>query len=171
MIREFYVPNVNGCTILESALEYLRHGLSIVPTSKSGKNPLVPWIKYQTELPTEELILQWFREGGQYENQNLGIITGGLSNLSVIDIDDDEAKDELKRHLGDDIPQPDENPIIRTPRGWHIYYPYSPDIPTGTGVWGIKNLDGRSEGGLVVAPPSKNLEGESYIRYEREKNG
>ena len=171
MPNDFYVPNVNGQSLLESALAYSGQGFSVVPINKAGKHPPVKWIPYQTDFPTTDTLHEWFGEGGSYEHQMIGIITGRLSDLSVIDIDTEEAKDRFKTHMGDDLPRPEENPIIKTPRGWHIYYPYTPDIQTGAEVWGIEGLDGRSEGGLVVAPPSVNHTGGIYKRLEGKQNG
>ena len=46
-------------------------------------------------------------------------------------------------------------PVVKTPStAFHYSYPYTTEIPQGTGIWGIPNLDGRNDGGYVIAPPT-----------------
>jgi hypothetical protein len=46
-----------------------------------GKVPAIPWRDYQTRLPTDDEITDWFREP-----MNIAIVTGAVSNIVVIDV-------------------------------------------------------------------------------------
>ncbi len=89
----------------------------------------------------------------------IGIVTGEISGLFVIDCDTPGGYDVIRRLLTDNMILP----LARTPRGgWHLYfrYPDNSDITIGAGV--IQGVDFRGEGGFVVAPPSINQKGEGY---------
>ena len=49
---------------------------------------MVSWIEYQSRRPTEEEIYRWWQ---QYPNANIGIVTGEVSGIVVIDLDPDKA--------------------------------------------------------------------------------
>src|SRR3990167_1403824 len=73
---------------MKEALEYLSIGLSVIPLgpitkSEDGKKDIiypVSWKKYQTTLPTSKEVERW-------NYPNLGIITGKISNIMVLDLD------------------------------------------------------------------------------------
>ena len=175
MAKELIVPEVNTLSVLESAFEYIGHGISVVPIYPEGKenekrykrSPVL-WRKYQKELPSVDQAIAWWGEDSPYEDYNLAIVTGQLSNIAVIDADNPEALRQLQLAIGV-MPEPEENPIIKTPRGWHIYYEYTPQIKTRTTLFDIENLDGRGEGGYVIAPPSI-IDGVRYRRIMKRAN-
>ena len=87
----------------EIALSYLKQGLSVIPVTspqmispdtpekemiEKCKRPLISWKDYQTRLPTEKEICQWF---DQHPDANIGIVTGKISNLVVFDLDSTDA--------------------------------------------------------------------------------
>ena len=90
-----------------------------------------------------------------YFNENdktFFIITGKISNLTVLDFDDENLYNDwilqnpnLKNHT-----------TIKTKKGYHIYFKYNEKIPTTTNINKIKGIDTRNDGGLVIAPPTKN---------------
>ena len=63
----------------------------MIPAQPGGKRPLVPWIEYQSRRPTEEEICRWWQ---QYPNANIGIVTGKISGIVVIDLDLDKDDNE-----------------------------------------------------------------------------
>ena len=72
-------------TMQDLALEYIRKfGLSVFPVSLTSKKPMVAWKEYQTRLATADEVASW-------RDCNLGIATGALSGLVVIDCDTHEA--------------------------------------------------------------------------------
>jgi len=130
------------------------------PLKHQSKEPAVPsWKEYQSSM----------YEGDFKEGQNVAIVTGKLSNLIVIDLDDKSLAqkvfkkwDELLHHTF----------VVETARGYHIYckpksgtFPPTAKLTDGSG----KGIDIKSEGGYVVAPPSIHPDGTKYkvISYTR----
>jgi putative DNA primase/helicase len=60
-------------------------GLSIIPVRTDGsKAPALPWKAYQSRLPTEAELREWFGHPGY----GLAIVCGAISdNLEIIDFD------------------------------------------------------------------------------------
>ena len=145
-------------TLLESALELWRSGFSVIPIQPGGKRPLVPWTEYQSRRPTEEEIRRWWQ---QYPNANIGIVTGKVSGIVVIDLDPDKDDDESGAGIYEQAPT---DFIAKTGRGgYHFYYRYPEDvdhIPNRVGL--LPGVDVRADGGYVVAPPSAHSSGRLY---------
>lgn len=130
--------------ILYWAKKYINMGWSVIPIPARSKFPTIKWKEYQTRQATNQELLQWF---SNMQNQ-IGIVTGSISKLTVLDADSQQAYQALK-----------EKGIVscitaRTRRGYHLYFKYCPNLKTITEWEGIKNVDIRSDGGLVVAAPS-----------------
>jgi len=131
---------------LEAALAYLKLGFSVIPIEPNGKRPLVKWEPFQQELATPALIDLWVQ---QWPMLNIGIVTGFLSGLTIVDIDGPEGVASVKTH-GLVFPR---TYTVKTPKGHHLYYAFTPELHTGAGF--VPHVDLRSEGGYVVAPPSR----------------
>lgn len=141
--------NTNRC--LEQALSYLEHqGWSVIPVGVD-KKPLIEWKLYQQEKPTREEVTQWFTT---YPTANIGIVTGKISNLAVIDID--------TRHNGDNKAFNRVTTVTAKTGGggWHYYFLYEEGIQNQVGVH--QGTDIRAEGGFIIAPPSIHQSGKSY---------
>ena len=67
-----------------AALDYVRHGWSVIPVAAHAKRPLIMWLDFQQRLPTVREINSWFR---RWPLANVGIVTGAESDLIVLDID------------------------------------------------------------------------------------
>ena len=146
-------------TLLKSALELWRSGFSVIPIQPGGKRPLVPWTEYQSRRPTEKEIHQWWQ---QYPNANIGIVTGKISRIVVIDLDpDDKNNNESWAKIYEQAPT---DLIVKTGRGgYHLYYHYPEDvdhIPNRVGL--LPGVDVRADGGNVIAPPSAHSSGRLY---------
>lgn len=138
--------------MLECALRYLKAGYSVVPCLNNKKSPSLPsWEEFQKRLPTEEEVIRWWTDK---PNANIGIITGRISNLFVIDIDSEKGREEFLNIVGDEYKKV-KTPTSRTPRGGSHRFHTNPtnsyfynhvNIPMG--------IDVRSNGGLVLVPPS-----------------
>src|SRR5829696_6905478 len=121
----------------QAAVDYRGRGWS--PIRLKGKIPAEPWAEYQQEHMTQ----------GEIEARpwpGVGIVTGAISGLVVLDADSPEAQDELKRR---GLPV---TPMAKTARGMHLYFEHpGGELPTRIGLGG--GLDLKGDGGYVVAPP------------------
>jgi len=135
----------------DAARRYLDRGFSVIPLQRGGKRPVIKWAEFQTRFATDAELHEWFDGTGN----NIGIVTGAISQLSVVDCDNDEAV-KLARDRG--IP-----PCLtaKTGRGFHFYFKDS-----GAGNFqkraDLPGIDFRGEGGYVVCPPSIHENGTQY---------
>lgn len=127
-------------------------GFSLIPLAPCGKKPLVKWTEFQTTKPYWSLIEQWQL---QYPDANIGIVTGIVSGIFVVDFDSPEAfQDGQDRGLGGGV-------IAKSGRGYHVYYRHPEwTVKTATGI--LDHVDIRSDGGYIVAPPSIHENGSLY---------
>ena len=131
--------------MIDYALQYLKIGASVMPVGQD-KRPLVAWKEFQTRFPTEEEVRVWW---ATWPNANIGLITGKISNLIVIDVEE-----------GGDITRFPETDTVRTGGGgWHLYYAYEP-FENKTRIFPLTDI--RGDGGYVVAPPSIHASGNKY---------
>ncbi len=145
-------------SLLEAALGYRRRGWSVIPLQPRGKKPLLArWKEYQDTAAGAEEITEWWTA---HPDANIGIITGSVSRLVVLDLDGSKAPQILRAHL--DLPR---TGAVRTAKGFHLYYTSSnADIGNATRLLaeGDSAVDVRGEGGYVVAPPSVHETGKVY---------
>jgi hypothetical protein len=142
--------------MLSAALEYRDRGISVIPLSPNSKIPQKGFdvVRWRSEIASEDQIKEWWSET---PNSNIGIITGKLSNLFVLDIDTDEGRERAQEYLPDMF----EAPRVETPSGGqHIYMRYRDGITIKSRI--LDGVDYRCEGGYVVAPPSINGNGKPY---------
>ncbi len=134
---------------------YLKQGWSLLPVAKRSKTPLLEWKKFTQERPTIETVKEWFKQWPECE---LGIITGSISNLIVIDLDGIEGiKEGLKLGLRSSV-------VAITGKGKHLYYKWQENIKNSVRI--RPGIDIRAENGFVLAPPSIHPNGKRY-RWER----
>jgi len=124
---------------LETAKAYINLGLSVIPLKPNTKVPAVIWRDYSKRYATEDELNKWFGNG---VDNNIGVVTGSLSDLLVID------RDEKFLTLANE-----SNVQVNTPRGIHDWFKYKEGYGNSVGVNGQK-IDIRGEGGYVVVPPS-----------------
>lgn len=115
---------------------------SYIPLHAGRKNAKGSWKQYQTERADPESVQSW-QDGGH----NLGIVTGPISGIVVIDLDNESAI-ELARQKG--LPP---TPVVRTPRGEHHYYRW-PEAGLRNKAAIFDGIDLRAEAGYVVAAGS-----------------
>ena len=131
--------------MLQHALNYIKQGKPIFPCGKN-KKPLVDWGEFQKRVPTVEEVTRWWTN---FPDANIGMPTGTLSGVSVVDID--------PRHGGVVPPGLQTlTTVVKTGSGgWHYYYSHVDGVRNadqdGTGYPGV---DIRGEGGFVIVPPS-----------------
>jgi putative DNA primase/helicase len=131
---------------------YLEMGLSVIPLKYKDKSPLGSWKKYQSEKASIEQVTEW---SNQYPICNWGIVTGEISGIVVVDIDNLE----LYEQSGIVFPV---TPTVRTGKGLHLYFNH-PGFSISNNAKSIFEwCDIRGDGGFVVAPPSVHPNGHHY---------
>ena len=143
-------------SFLNEALRYADMGLSVIPIIPGQKKPMIKWQQYQTQRATKEQITDWWTKT---PNANIGIVTGDVSDVFVVDIDTEEGQQNLLQYGFETV----DCPIVLTPRGGqHLYFKNpTKKITIGAGI--IPGTDFRGNGGYVVAPPSVNGNGRRYV--------
>ncbi|MBK6297742.1 MAG: bifunctional DNA primase/polymerase [Sphingomonadales bacterium] len=129
------------------------HGYNVIPLKKGDKAPAIKWEKFKSERATDEQILRWQEHS---PDANIGVVTGIISGIFVLDLDSEEALIEAE-HRG--LPQ---TPRVRTGKGQHIYFRYPPGATVNNRTGILPKTDIRGEGGYVVAPPSVHPNGTVY---------
>jgi hypothetical protein len=147
------LPPVDAGFAFHFAAEYFDRGWSILPLI--GKRPGVSsWRKYQSTRPSLDKLRKWFSNS----KMNLGVVTGSISGLVVVDCDTpDDA-----RFWKEKFP---ETPLAvwTGGGGTHYYYryPQAHKVFNRAGLL-TRRIDLRADGGYVVAPPSCHLNGNFY---------
>jgi hypothetical protein len=145
--------------VAEAALRYLKRGWSVLPLRHGDKRPLIPWDHLQQTHPDPATVAQWFSHA---TGANVGIVTGEISNLIVLDVDPkhggDDTLAELERRFGA-LPETVE---ARTGGGGrHLYFTHPGSfVPNRAGL--KQGIDLRGDGGYIVAPPSIHPNGQPY---------
>jgi putative DNA primase/helicase len=128
--------------------------------SSPGKHPRIRSGENHSNATTDrEQIREWFN---RWPDANILIITGEISGIEVLDIDEKnggfESLHELERRNGD-LP---DTPISLTGGGGeHRIFEYGGHFDTRAGEI-ADGIDARSDGGLIVAPPSLHPSGNRY---------
>jgi len=94
----------------------------------------------------------------------IAILCGEVSDISVVDFDEvEELVDLLNKHgfscTQDTVEEVllsafPENAIVKTFRGYHVYFKYDPRLENRKGVQDYKHIDLKIKDGYVLAPPS-----------------
>lgn len=152
---------------LDFTSKYAAMGFNLVPLKSRDKIPAVAELAaYFDRMATPDEMSAWFGIG---KDHNVGIITGSISGLIVIDIDGDEAKrkfQETSATLSAKIQNAiKETMIVRTGgNGFHFYFKTDKPV-THKKLWlgeGHNEVAIKGEGGYVVAPPSIHPSGRAY---------
>lgn len=146
---------------------------AVLGNKETGKRPrlldntLLEWNVYINRMSTTAERERWWptiqhyrSRAGEGDSHNVGIVTGRVSNLIVIDIDDEETYSLLLSKL----PQLAADFTVKSGRGYHIYMrpDTSENIKTSTFKYNGKLHHIKAEGGYVVAPPSTHYSGGTY---------
>ena len=105
-----------------------------------------------------------FKEFINLNDKAAGLITGAISNITVLDFDIREEYDNLL------LSHPDlkNYRTIKTNKGVHIYFAYDANIKdTVNGLINIKGVDIRNDNGIIFCPPTKyTLLNKSTVSYD-----
>lgn len=156
--------NIENMTNKEAALFYANVlGWRVFPCRPNGKAPLTSKGFYDATRDLDKVDELWTR----FPNANIGIPTGEINQLFVLDIDiknninGHESLLKLEKEVGCRADTPF---VVKTGSGgMHLYFKYTPrkkPIRNLTNI--LPGLDVRGEGGYVIAPPSTHESGGVY---------
>lgn len=150
--------NEQGAKVLDHAALFASFGWSLIPL-RDKSQPAVAWKWAQARRADLHEVARWLTDS----QIMLGIVTGAISRLMVLDIDDPTLYNKFtKQHhkLANTL-------TIRTARGYHLYFttPAGADVPSQTG----QGVDLQGEGRYVVAPYSTRPDGTHYQRHSGSK--
>ena len=144
--------------ILKAALWYSQKmGFSVIPMRTDQKRPdLEDWKCWQEKRADEKQIRQWWDEK---PNANIGIVTGVISKISVIDIDLSEMNEDEIMDIQELLPVVETPTVISGRGGKHLYFQYNALVPNSNRILGQFNgskrkIDSKNNGGVIIAPPS-----------------
>ena len=139
------------------ACKYVKLGWSVIPIEAGEKKPLVKWEKYQRERATEDQVKKWWKS---YPNANIGIVTGIISDIIVIDIDSDAGKEgyiakfnELHHTISQKTGKP---------KALQLFFRHPKDQKYHNKAGLLPEVDVRADGGYVIVPPSIHPNGKTY---------
>lgn len=156
--------------MLDHALDYVERGYPVFPVcsprmgkhyhgsalcTNPGKTPLVAWAAFQERVPSEAEVRVWW---ARWPLANIGMATGVLSGVLVLDADGTEARKECLKRGG-----LDETPTVWTGKigGAHFHLEY-PGGDVRNFARKLPGTDMRAQGGYVLMPPSVHASGNVY---------
>lgn len=174
-MSQLQVPRApQGNPLLDAALSYAARGWAVLPlhTPVGGVRPCScgradcpsvgkhPRTEHGLADVTtdQEVITAWWR---RWPDANVGIVTGGVSGIDVVDVDPRHGGDKTLADLQKVHGQLADTVEAATGGGGvHYYFGHSPGLRCRTGF--SPGLDFKTDGGYVVAPPSLHESGEAY---------
>ena len=165
--------------VCDAARKYVDQGWSCFPLSLD-RRPLARWKQFQTEHVLHDTIDGWQDNGAPVHDSsgnevardsifNIGIVTGAISGIVVVDCDN-EAAVAYAKSKGLTSPV-----AVKTSRGMHFYFKhpnngrrYRNKVGNNPGSdWhAVDGLDFRGDGGFVVAPPSVSLFADGTLKHK-----
>lgn len=164
----------------EFALAYARRGWAVFPVhsvrvdgactcfddgcpiSRRGKHPLTQHGHRDAACDAKKIKGFWTLTPWA----NVGISTGAVSGLVVLDVDPRNGGDESLSLLEQRFsPLPKTATVVTGGGGKHFYFkhPAALKISCANKLGGLAGLDLKADGGYVVAPPSLHCSGKKYL--------
>lgn len=147
------LASITGLPPREAARRYAQADIPVFPCVAGGKRPLTKRGFHEASTDPRQITRWWTR----WPRANIGVPTGHVSGLDVVDVDVHGAirgfaAFELSRREG----LTDRwAAFVRTPSGGvHAYYPADPERAQPSWQAARAGIDFRGAGGYVVVPPS-----------------
>ena len=84
--------------LLPIALRFLAQGIAVIPTANDGsKRPAFAWKRFETEMPTTDEVLKWFKDGVD----GIGVVTGNVSNLEMLELEGRAVAQKMHIEIGE----------------------------------------------------------------------
>jgi len=123
-----------------------------------GKHPRLPWERWRQQRATVDDVRRWWR---RWPRANVGVVTGAVSGVIVLDIDPrnggDRSLEDLEAGYGS-LPATVEADTGGGGRHLYFRHPGRAIVPRPI----APGLDLKGDGGLIVAPPSLHPSGATY---------
>ena len=134
--------------MLDYALAYARQGLHVFPIVPDGKTPLTSHGFHDATTDEAQIDAWW----SQSPDANIGIATGKVSGLVVVDVDR-HGEDGTKALQTLNLPP---TRVVRTPRnGYHFIFRYPDGAEIGRVIGVLPGIDLLGDNGYVVACGSR----------------
>ena len=138
-----------------------RYGFSIIPIDRASKQPAARWKEFQQRHSTDRDWRGWFPSRRPC---NLGIVTGAVSGIVVVDVDSDAGRAYVAKHL-----PPSSMRVATGGGGEHHYYRHPGGVVHNKvrlpGDAGDRvAVDVRGDGGYVIGPGSLHPRTGRYYR-------
>jgi Bifunctional DNA primase/polymerase, N-terminal/Primase C terminal 1 (PriCT-1) len=144
--------------MLATALALAARRISVFPVVPRGKEPACAG-GCKSATTDGDIIRRWWHAE---PSCNIGIATGSVSGIFVVDVDGFEAEGRLAKIEAEHGKLPDTVEAI-TARGRHLYFRYQPGCSVRNTAGRIApGIDTRGDGGYVLAPPSVHPSGRIY---------
>ena len=112
---------INTNRFLSNAMKVAHMGYPVFPIKERKKAPYETG-GFKTASRDIDQIRRW---AALYPNANIGVPTGAVSGITVVDVDGEEGIDSMRTAF------PKGHPLTRThhtarDKGWHLIYSYDP---------------------------------------------
>lgn len=128
-----------------AAIDLAEQGVAVLPCHPGGKAPLGRLVHNGVKDSTSDVstVARWWSDEPR---ANIGMATGVVNGVAVVDVDFDAGADE-----GDFPPSWNKTRVVRTPHGVHLYY--AVDAPQRC-YREVAGIGLKADGGYVIVPPS-----------------
>jgi hypothetical protein len=137
-----------GLTMYQELDAYQKYGFALIPLLQNSK---VPMERGWTETIHKDKVqhIKWLNN-----NLNIGIRTGEVSGIMVIDFDNKGELSEEKKKIKEELDAC--NTLIQNTAngGYHYVFKYEKELTQTTNIGGY-HIDIRNDGGQIVVAPSK----------------
>ncbi len=145
-ILQFRSSSTEPTPFGDNARQLSKVGLCPIPCGgEENKTPIgIKW-KNLSKRPGKDFLSKLIEK---HSTANIGILTGKLSGVTIVDIDDPEIVDAMQDRFGDTLI------VTSTPSGGvHLWYRWTDERSRNLRSEGLK-VDIKATGGFIVVPPS-----------------
>jgi len=142
----------------DAALSYARRGWAVFPVRPRAKEPLVAGA-YKSATSDLAQVKAWWT---QWPDANIGLATGAVSGLWVLDIDGPQGEQSFEQLVGEHGGELVETLMAMTGKGYHLYWRLPAGREQGRRIGVRPGLDVIGGSGYLVAPPSIHPSGRQY---------
>lgn len=139
-------------TTTAAAERFAAFGVPVFPCVPGGKRPLTEHSFHDATTDPSQVAAWW----GKTPGANIGIPTGSIAGVDVVDVDVHAANGYQAMQRADRAGLVGGWEVIaQSPSGgMHAYYPAA-DVRQGSWAVGSAGVDFRGDGGYIIAPPSR----------------